>query len=128
MHSNNVVHFAVNADDVARAKTFYENVFGWRFEEWGPPDFYLIQTGESENCGIRGALQQRTEPMTGTGSNGYECSISVQNLHSTATAIKANGGQIVMDEVEIPSVGRLIKFSDTEGNIACAMQYNEGVL
>ena len=25
----NVAHFAINADDVARAKRFYERVFGW---------------------------------------------------------------------------------------------------
>ena len=33
-------HLAINADDVQRAKAFYETVFGWRFEPWGPPDYY----------------------------------------------------------------------------------------
>ena len=51
MHANNVCHFAVHADDVERARVFYENVFGWRFEEWGPPEFYLIKTGnDSLHC------------------------------------------------------------------------------
>jgi hypothetical protein len=33
-------HVAINADDVQRARRFYEAVFGWRFEPWGPPNFY----------------------------------------------------------------------------------------
>ena len=33
-------HFAINADDVPRAKRFYEEVFGWSFTPWGPPNFY----------------------------------------------------------------------------------------
>lgn len=39
----NVVYFAIHADDVARARRFYQNVFGWRFEAWGPPGFFLIR-------------------------------------------------------------------------------------
>ena len=123
MHSNNVVHFAINADNVDRAKKFYQSVFGWRFEEWGPPDFYMIQTGSEESRGIRGALQKRTEAVSGTGMIGYECSIAVENLRLTVAAIEKNGGQIVMKEVEIPTVGRMVKFSDTEGNVTTAIQY-----
>jgi len=45
MHANNIRHFAIGADDLDRARAFYESVFGWRFEAWGPPGFYLIHTG-----------------------------------------------------------------------------------
>lgn len=127
MHSNNVVHFAIHADEISRAKSFYEKVFGWRFEEWGPPDFYLIQTGTDENRGIRGALQKRTDDLSGSGMLGYECSISVADLNATTTSIEKFGGEIVVKVVDIPSVGRLVKFKDTEGNLACAIQYHEGV-
>lgn len=122
MHANNVNHFAIHADDVERAKSFYANVFGWRFEEWGPPDFYLISTGTEENPGIKGALQKRQEPL-GAGFNGYECSIAVEDIKTMAADIVAHGGKIVFKETEIPSVGKIIKFADTEGNIACAVQY-----
>ena len=43
---NNSRFFAINADDVPRARKFYETVFGWSFEPWGPPGFYLIETGK----------------------------------------------------------------------------------
>ena len=128
MHANQVVHFTIHADDVERARIFYETVFGWSFEEWGPPDFYLIQTGTEEDRGIRGALQKRTEPISGSDMIGFECSISVANVNAACEAIEQHGGQIVVKEMEIPNVGSLIKFSDTEGNLACAVQYEEGVL
>ena len=35
-------HFAINADDVQRAKRFYETLFGWKFTPYGPPNFYQI--------------------------------------------------------------------------------------
>ena len=36
---NNLKHFSINADNVERAKTFYEQTFGWQFTAWGPPKF-----------------------------------------------------------------------------------------
>ena len=36
-------HFAINADDVQSARRFYQTVFDWRFDPWGPPDFYQIK-------------------------------------------------------------------------------------
>ena len=33
----NLAAFAIHVDDVDRARAFYEAVFGWVFEPWGPP-------------------------------------------------------------------------------------------
>lgn len=121
---NDVVHFAVHADDCDRAREFYERVFGWRFEAWGPPGFWLIRTrGE----GVQGALQKRREPVTGTGFIGYECTIGVDNVHEIRDAIVRAGGKILTGPVLIESVGTLVQFSDTEGNVVGVMQYLEGV-
>ena len=38
-------HIAINATDVQAVKVFYERVFGWRLEPWGPPDYYQDQEG-----------------------------------------------------------------------------------
>src|SRR5262245_18783365 len=111
---NNIAHFDVAADDVERARRFYERVFGWRFEAWGPPDFYLIHTGTPADPGIHGSVSKRNEPRTGTGRSGFECTVSVGDLGAIRAAIVANGGRIVLDEHEIVGVGRLIRFEDTE--------------
>lgn len=121
--ANNIAHFDLQADDVERARRFYERVFEWRFEAWGPPDFYMIRTGTDSDPGIHGSVSKRNEPVVGPGRIGYECTISVQDLGAIKAAIVRYGGKIVLDEHEIVGVGTLIRFEDTEGNVACAMQY-----
>lgn len=122
--SNPLCHFAIHADDCARAMAFYQAVFGWRFEPWGPPDFWRIHTGQS---GVEGAVQKRQEPLTGTGMRGFECSISVRDVKSMAELIVKHGGHVVMPAFLIQGVGTVMKFQDTEGNIASAIQYLPGV-
>ncbi len=121
--THNVVHFAIHADDVERARGFYEAVFGWRFEAWGPPGFYNIVTGTEASPGIHGALHQRDETLTGTGTRGYTCTVAVDDLDAIRRMVVANGGTIVYEEIEIPTVGTLTHFVDTEGNELAAMKY-----
>jgi predicted enzyme related to lactoylglutathione lyase len=124
--ATNISHFAINADDVARARSFYESVFGWRFSAWGPPEFFQIETGDESDPGVRGALQRRRELAPGVRILGFECSISVPDVDATAAAIQAGGGKVLMEKTTIAGVGHLIFFEDTEGNIAGAMQYDSG--
>jgi len=119
---NNLQSFGITADDVSRAQRFYEQVFGWRFEPWGPPDFYLIHTGDEEDPGLQGLLHKRREPVKGTGMTGFECTISVDNIDATIRAIENAGGKIVMAKFHITSVGTGVYFSDTEDNFVGAMQ------
>lgn len=120
---HNIVHFAIHADDVERARRFYEAVFGWRFEEWGPPGFYNITTGDDDRPGIHGALHGRDEPLTGHGTRGFTCTVAVEDLAAIREKVIANGGTITYDEVEIPTVGTLTQFVDTEGNEVATMVY-----
>ena len=120
----NAAHFAINADDVDRARRFYERVFGWRFEPWGPPGFLQIQTGTEREPGIRGALQKRRYLIPGQPTIGFECTFGVQDVDAVAAAVVANGGEILIPRVLIPTVGYLVFFRDTEGNVAAAMQYD----
>ncbi|PIB93041.1 VOC family protein [Caulobacter sp. FWC2] len=117
-------HFAINADDTGRAKTFYEGVFGWRFDPWGPPDFYQVRNAGK---GLLGALQGRRELIPGVRMAGFENSFGVADLKATIAAIEAGGGKIVMPPYRIEGVGELIYFEDTEGNLVGAMQYDPGV-
>jgi predicted enzyme related to lactoylglutathione lyase len=122
---NSVKHFAVHADDVDRARKFYESVMGWRFTPWGPPNFYLIKTGTDEDPGVQGALQGRREIVAGKPMHGFECTIGVDSIDDTIAAVEANGGKIVMPKFHIPTVGTLVFFEDTEGNVVGAMQYEQ---
>ena len=119
---NDIAHFAIHADDCQRAKTFYEQVFGWTFEPWGPPDFWRVHTSPGA---IHGALHKRREPITSGGMKGFECTIAVEDVKQMAAAIEAGGGKLSMQPFEIEGVGTLVMFEDTEGNTVGAMQYLE---
>jgi predicted enzyme related to lactoylglutathione lyase len=121
--SSNLASFAIHVDDVDRARRFYEAVFGWRFEPWGPPGFYLIHTGDDANPGVQGLLHRRREPRAGTGLNGFEPTFSVDDLDAVIAAVDASGGRVHMSKAVIPTVGTLIRFEDTEGNDVGAMKY-----
>lgn len=122
---NHVSHFAINADDLQRARRFYENVFGWRFEPWGPPGFYLIHTGTPTDTGVLGALQKRRELVPGQRTIGYECTVGVESADAAAKAADANGGKVIVAKTIIPTVGELVWLQDSEGNIVGAMKYEE---
>jgi predicted enzyme related to lactoylglutathione lyase len=125
---DNVVHFAIHADDLDRARRFYQGVFGWRFEGFGSNDlsgFCKIKNSAGGQPGIIGAMQHRRYNALPQPVLGYECSISVQDVDSTAAAVEANGGKVLMPKTAIPEVGWLIKFRDTEGNLACAIRIDE---
>jgi uncharacterized protein len=121
--SNNLARFAINADDVSRARRFYEQVFGWSFEPWGPPDFYLIETGKEAVAPVGGLLQERRELVPGSKMIGFECTIGVDDIDQAIRSIEMHGGKIVMPKFHILTVGRGVYFLDTEGNVVCAMQY-----
>ena len=121
MVARNIAHFDVHADDVERAKKFYEHVFGWRFSAWGPPGFFLIATGDEKDPGIHGAVHDR--PKDQPRSVGYQCTIAVEDVDVIAKMITEAGGQITVPRMVIPTVGEIIVFKDTEGNVVSAMRY-----
>jgi hypothetical protein len=114
-------HLALNADDVQRAKAFYETVFGWRLEPWGPPDYYqAFNAGD----GVIAALQHRRELKPGVRMAGFEATLAVESLDAAIAAIEAAGGRILAPPFYIQDVGRLAYFEDTEGNFVGVMQYD----
>ena len=121
---NEVAHFSVNANDVARARRFYGEVFHWKFHSWGPPGFFMVETHGAKGPGILGSLQKRREIVAGKPCVGFECTIAVEDIDATLAAVEKNGGRIVMPKSTITGVGTLFFFEDTEGNIAGAMQYD----
>lgn len=121
---NRVVHFEIQADDIERAKTFYLNVLGWKIEQMmkkedGGMNYWGITTGDS-GPGINGGMYERS------GDNDkfylYDCTVDVADLDKAIEAVKANGGSIAKEKMEIPGVGFFAVAKDTEGNRFGLMQ------
>lgn len=118
-----VIHFEIHAGDPDRAQRFYESVFGWSITryEGTPVDYRLITTG-TEAPGIDGAILQRQGEVDGQAVIAFVCTVQVDDLAVTQQAVADAGGEEVVAPDDIPGVGRLAYFKDTEGNIFGALQ------
>jgi uncharacterized protein len=125
-NTNQLSHFAIHADDLDRARKFYGDVFGWTFQGFGGPmtEFCQIKDAAGNLLAPLGAIQSRKFNSAPQPVIGLECSFAVQDVEAIARAVEANGGKIVMPKTAIPGVGWIVKFLDTEGNLACAVQYD----
>jgi predicted enzyme related to lactoylglutathione lyase len=118
-----VVHFEIHAEDLDRAEGFYTEVFGWEVHKFdGPVDYRLLNTGPNSEAGIDGALTERRLDRNGDAVIAYVCTVQVDDIEATEAKVKEAGGEQVVDRQEIPEVGQLSYFKDTEGNIFGAMQ------
>ncbi|MDQ5938828.1 MAG: uncharacterized protein QG642_518 [Patescibacteria group bacterium] len=123
--SNKVIHFEVQADDVSRAKEFYEKAFGWKIsqamskEKGDPMDYWMLETGPREEPGISGGLYQRTpeNPL-----HTYDCTILVEDIDKAVADVKANGGTILREKSLMEGIGWFAAGQDTEGNKFGLMQ------
>ena len=121
---NKLTHFAIHIDDIERAKRFYDTVFDWGFNSYGQTDFLQIKADKTEDGELIGALQSREYSPVPEKLIGLECTIGVEKIDEIAKSVKNNGGQVLMKKTVIPYVGWVAKFLDTEGNLICAMQYD----
>jgi uncharacterized protein len=120
-----LIHFEIHAADPDRAQRFYTEIFGWTAQSYGGPvDYRLLTTGSDDNIGINGAILQRQgeAPPPGAAVNAYTCTIQVDSIEETERAVAAAGGEQVLDRMDVPGVGQLSYFRDTEGNIFGALQ------
>jgi predicted enzyme related to lactoylglutathione lyase len=115
------VHFEIPADNVERARGFYQKVFGWQFQKWeGPMPYWLVQTG-SGSPGIDGGLHTRTFPGQGPVNT-----IDVASCEECLQRITAEGGAVTVPRMAVPGIGWLAYCTDTEGNSFGIMQSDPG--
>lgn len=106
-----VVHFEITADDVQRARRFYE-IFGWEIAASGAPgvEYWLAHTGDG-GMGINGAIMPRAynpQPVINW--------VGVDDLDDMVKRVQAAGGEIVGERQTVPGIGDTIYAKDTEGN------------
>lgn len=116
------LHFEVHVDDMERAKKFYGEVFGWKYDDWssfaGMPYFGAV-TGDDSEPGINGALMQRqsSAPEVGQALNSFVCTMGVEDYDSTEAKILEFGGKVALPKYALPGMAWQGYYLDTEGNI-----------
>jgi len=117
---NPIVHFEIPANDVRRARNFYERTFDWKFNKFEEGEYWIVYTSEVDKNrmpirpgAINGGLTKRR--MEGEPFLNY---IFVESVDAIIPTILANGGTIVRPKQEISKeIGSFALFKDPEGNV-----------
>jgi len=124
---NGHLYFEIQAYDMQRAATFYQEVFGWKFHEHEsqeaiPAEYFRIETG-----GTAGGLLKRPleTPPPEFGTNAFVCSFEVNDFDSISGKILQAGGKSAMPKFAVPGVCWQGYFLDTEGNTFGIFQVDE---
>jgi len=98
MPKGTITHIEFPADDLGRAKKFYEAVAGWDLGTMeGFPDYWLFSSEE----GHGGGIGKRGESVGKT----VRVYITVDNLEDAVAAAEANGGKVTTPPSDVPGMG-----------------------
>ena len=103
-HAMDYVEFTVT--DLATAKRFYGDVFGWGFNDYGP-GYAGIRGPDREVGGFRLDAAVR--------AGGPLVILYSRDLEATVRAVRGAGGHVVKEPFSFPG-GRRFHFTDPSGN------------
>lgn len=93
------------ATDIAKTKRFYQDVFGWKFTDYGP-DYTSFEDGR-----LTGGFYKAESVQAGT----VLVVIFAVDLAAAEKRVRAAGGKIVKPIFSFPG-GRRFHFTDPSGN------------
>ena len=99
----NYVEFTV--EDIERSKTFYGEVFGWSFKDFGP-GYCEFNDGH-----MKGGFEKSSDVRS---EGGPLVVLYGEDLSSLQSAIRAAGGTIVIETFDFPG-GQRFHFKDLDG-------------
>jgi hypothetical protein len=104
-HNYKVDYIEFPATDIAATKRFYNAVFGWEFQDFGP-DYVSFNDGR-----LGGGFWTESKVAKG----GPLIVIYATELEPTKQKVVAAGGKITKEIFEFPG-GKRFQFSDPNGN------------
>ena len=102
---NQIDYLELPASDIEKTKTFYNSVFGWKFEDYGP-DYASFHDGR-----MAGGFTTESP----TPGKGVLLVIYSSDLAAVQKKVLAAGGKIVKEIFSFPG-GRRFHFTDPNGN------------
>ncbi len=107
--AGDLVHFEIPADDSARARQFYGDLFGWQFSEQpGPTEYWISETSAGPSLGLIPRAGRERRPLL------Y---FEVADIDAATARVEALGGAVSVPKTAVPGKGWLVKFTDPERNL-----------
>lgn len=107
-----VVHWEFWSKNPEKCSDFYRAAFGWDIQHIPAMNYHMVQTGGEG--GINGGIMK---PQDGPWPGNMAFYIQVDDLDAFAGKVKAAGGKLVVEKMEVPGVGQISLFEDTDGRV-----------
>jgi len=100
----------LGAEDIDKARTFYAGLFGWDIPP-GPPE-----AGGYSLCMLRGRPAAGMGPkMMAEMPSTWTTYLAAESADDVAAQVKAAGGQVLMEPMDVMDVGRMAVAADPAG-------------
>jgi uncharacterized protein len=102
-----LVHFEISAKDTKKAREFYAELFGWKFDDvWQGGDYYTTKAGGDPGGAING--------MTPV-AKGIAIYFDTDDIDESVRRVRELGGK-AEDKRPIPEIGWFSACRDLDGN------------
>jgi len=115
-----IVHFEIPFDDGDRARSFYQDAFGWNVQHIPDMDYTMVMSGPITEEGMPSEPGYINGGMLGRGlapSPGPVITVDVDSIDTALERIEKLGGATVLAKQPVGSMGFAAYFKDPEGNV-----------
>jgi predicted enzyme related to lactoylglutathione lyase len=107
-----VVHWELWSQNSEKLSDFYRKIFDRDIQHMPEMNYHLVQTGGEG--GINGGIMK---PEEGPWPGNMAFYVDVGDLDAYGRKIAEAGGKIIVDKMDVPGVGRLSLFADSDGRV-----------
>lgn len=114
-HKHLISHIELPVENVTEAANFYQAVFEWKISNFPEMDYTMFEAEGGTGGGFNPVSEEN--PV-----GNVLLYINTHNLKESLEKIRANGGTVVMESHEIPTVGTMATFKDPTGNLLALLE------
>ena len=107
-----VVHWELWSKDPEKISDFYQRVFDWEIRHIPEMNYRMVETGGEG--GINGGIMK---PQAGPWTGNLAFYIDVDDLDAYGKKITDAGGKLVVENMDVPGVGKFSLFEDPDGRV-----------
>ena len=112
--ANSFVHVELHTNDLAKAKTFYSKLFGWKLQDMPMPGpagggtYTMIEVGEGTGGGMMTAQPPGSPPR-------WQAYVGVDDVATSTRNARELGAKVMMDKTEVGDFGWMSVIVDPTG-------------
>ena len=117
--ANPFVHVELHTPDLAKAKSFYQSLFGWQLEDMPMPggagSYTLVKVGEGTGGGMMTLMEPSIPPH-------WMAYVGVDDVAKSTERAKSLGAKVLQDVLAVGDFGKMSVIQDPTGAVIAMWQ------